>query len=362
EGGGDRPTGEEVMTRKARVVLAAGVGLLLVLSPARPAAAQATDWKQIAKPPLHSIPIPKPKRIVFPNGMVVFLLEDKELPLVEAFAIVRAGSRNEPADKTGLSDLFGRTWRTGGTKTKTGDELDDLLEARAAKVETSSDVDSAEIRLSCLKGDFDAVLGVFDDLLRQPAFREDKLAIAKNQLNTGISRRNDNPQVIAEREAAKLGFGADSPYARVPEYATVAAVAQADLLAWHGRYVYPNRIVLGVVGDFDAATMEAKLRKRFAAWPKGPAVEDPKPKQLDKPRPGLYFVEKADVNQTNVRMVAAGIRRDDPDYFAVQVLNEVFGGGFSARLFSNVRSKKGLAYAVGGGIGSSFDHPGLLRL
>jgi len=352
------------MTRKSTASAAAAAlfAMLLTVFPAAPAGAQASDWKQISKPALHSFPIPKPKRVALPNGMVIFLLEDRELPLIEAFAVVRAGSRNEPADKVGLAQLFGQSWRTGGTKGKTGDELDDFLEARAAKVETSSDIDSAEIRLSCLKGDFDAVLGVFDDLLRQPAFREDKLALAKNQLNTGIARRNDNPQGIAEREASKLGFGADSPYGRVPEYATVSGVTQADLAAWHARYVHPNRLLVGVVGDFDSAAMEAKLRKRFGGWAKGPAADDPPAKQLDKPKPGIYFVAKDDVNQSNIRMVGPGIRRDNPDYFAVEVLNEVFGGGFSARLFSNVRSKKGLAYAVGGGIRSSYDHPGLLRI
>jgi zinc protease len=350
------------MTRRTMAAAAALIALLLTAFPAAPASGQAIDWKQIAKPRLHNFSIPKPKRVLFPNGMVLFLLEDRELPLIEAFAVIRGGGRNEPADKAGLSQLFGQTWRTGGTKTKTGDELDDFLEARAAKVETSSDIDSAEIRLSCLKGDFDAVLGVFDDVLRQPAFREDKLAIAKNQINTGIARRNDNPQGIAEREAGKLGFGADSPYARVLEYATVASVTQADLVAWHARYVHPNRIVMGVVGDFDAAAMETKLRKRFGGWAKGDAVNDPPAKQLPKPKPGVYFVAKDDVNQSNIRMVGAGIRRDNPDYFAVQVFNEVLGGGFSSRLFSNVRSKKGLAYGVGGGIGSNFDHPGLLRL
>jgi zinc protease len=349
------------MTRKSSVA-AALFAVLLTVFPAAPSDAQASDWKQISKPALHSFPIPKPRRVALPNGMVIFLLEDRELPLIEAFAVVRAGSRNEPADKVGLAQLFGQSWRTGGTKAKTGDELDDFLEAHAAKVETSSDIDSAEIRLSCLKGDFDAVLGVFDDVLRQPAFREDKLALAKNQLNTGIARRNDNPQGIAEREASKLGFGADSPYGRVPEYATVSGVTQADLAAWHARYVHPNRLLLGVVGDFDSAAMEAKLRKRFGGWAKGPAADDPPAKQLDKPKPGIYFVAKDDVNQSNIRMVGPGIRRDNPDYFAVEVLNEVFGGGFSARLFSNVRSKKGLAYAVGGGIRSSYDHPGLLRL
>jgi hypothetical protein len=180
-------------------------------------------------------------------------------------------------------------------------------------------------------------------------------------LNTEISRRNDQPFEIAFREAAKLVYGADSPYARVPEYATVAAVTRDDLLSWHQRYVHPNNIILGVVGDFDSTAMEAKLREAFESWPKGPAV--PKIQTSFKgPRPGIYFVQKDDVTASTVQMVDLGTTRDNPDYYAIGVFNEFFGGGFSSRLFSNIRSKKGLAYAVGGGVGTEFDHPGILRL
>jgi zinc protease len=334
---------------------------LLILLPAGPAAAQ-KDWEKIPKPPLHKFQIPQPRRIVLGNGLTVFLMEDRELPLVSAFASVKGGSRSEPAAKAGLATIFGQVWRTGGTKTKTGDELDDFLEARAAKVETGADIESASVSLSCLKGDFDAVLAVFDDVLKNPEFRADKITLTKTAMRAGIARRNDNPLGIAEREATKLGFGPDSPYARQPEYATVEAVTREDLLAWHAKYVHPERTILSVVGDFDAATMEARLRKTFGAWPKGNVPEDPPAAYRTAPAPGVYFVAKDDVNQSNVRMVAAGIRRDNPDYFAVEVMNQVLGGGFASRLFSNVRSKKGLAYAVGGGLRSSYDHPDLLRL
>jgi zinc protease len=350
------------MIRNHPRILATLAAALLGALQAAAAAGQAKDWKEIAKPPLHAFAIPKPARIVLGNGMVVFLMEDRELPLIEAFASVKGGSRNEPAAKAGLTDIYGDVWRTGGTRSKTGDQLDDFLEARAAKVETQADIDSAEISLSCLKDDFDAVLAIFEDVLRSPEFREDKIGIAKTQMNATIARRNDSPTGIADREAAKLGYGADSPYARVPEYATVAAVTRDDLLAWHKKYVHPNRIILSVVGDFDARAMEGKLKKTFGGWPKASVSEDPPAAYRTTPNPGISFVAKDDVNQSNIRMVAPGIRRDNPDYFAVEVLNEVLGGGFSSRLFSNVRSKKGLAYAVGGGVRSGFDRPGLLRL
>jgi len=321
----------------------------------------ATDWKEIQAPALHAFHPQPPKRIQLSNGMVIFLQEDHELPFIRGTARIRGGSRDEPAEKAGLVQIYGEVWRTGGTRGKTGDQLDDYLEAHAAKVETSGAHDSTSITWDCLKENLDDVFKVFLELLHEPEFREDKLPLAKNQLNTAISRRNDEPFQIAFREASKLVYGADSPYARVSEYATVAAVTRQDLVSWHKQYVHPNNVILGVVGDFDAAKMEARLREAFDFWRKGPAA--PKNQVPFKgPKPGIYFVAKDDVTASTVQMIDLGTTRDNPDYYAIEVFNQFFGGGFSSRLFSNIRSKKGLAYAVGGGVGTEFDHPGILRL
>jgi zinc protease len=178
---------------------------------------------------------------------------------------------------------------------------------------------------------------------------------------TGISRRNDDPGSIAGRESLRIAYGKDNPWARIAEYATVAAVNRNDLVAWHKQYVHPNNIIFGVVGDFDAKQMEARIRQAFGAWQKGPAAEKPKITFTD-PKPGIYFVNKSDATQSEIRFVELGIERNNPDYFATQVMNEIFGGGFSSRLFSNIRTKLGLAYSVGGGIGASWDHPGITRI
>jgi zinc protease len=324
-------------------------------------AAQATGWQQIAIPPLPAFNPKEPKRIEFPNGMIVFLQEDHELPLIDGVARIRGGSREEPASKVGMLDMYGEVWRTGGTKDQTGDELDDYLEVRAAKVETGASVDSTTISWSCLKDDFDDVFKVFAELLREPEFRADKLDLAQREMYDAISRRNDDVGDITQRESTKLVYGKNNPYAREPEYATVSAVTRQDFLDWHHAHVYPNYIILGVVGDFDSAAMEARLRTAFGQWAKGPAFKEPDIK-FDPAKPGYYLIAKSDVNQSNIRMVDLGIRKDNPDFFAVQVFNEAFGGGFSSRLFRTIRSAKGLAYAVGGGIGSAFDHAGIERL
>ena len=325
------------------------------------ASAQAADWKQIAKPPLPAFKAAIPLRIALPNGMVIFLQEDRALPLIRGTAVIRGGSREEPAEKAGLVSMFGQTWRTSGTKARNGDALDEYLESRGARVETFGSSDSTTVQFDTLKDNFADVFAVFTDVLQNPDFKDDKVTLAKNQMNTGIARRNDDVGGIAFREARKLGYGASSPLARNTEYFTIAEVTKDDLAAWHRANVHPNNIILSVIGDFDAKTMEATLRKAFGGWAKGPAFPRQKFTAQD-PKPGIYFVQRDDVNQSQIRMVHAGTMRMNPDYYAITVMNEVFGGGFSARLFSNIRSKKGLAYSVGGGVGALPDTPGLFQL
>jgi zinc protease len=340
--------------------------LLLLLAmattlPAQHAAGQVTNWKQIPVPQLPAFKPQQPKRIELSNGMVIFLQEDHELPLIDASARIRGGSVNEPADKTGLVDIYGEVWRTGGTKSQTGDQLDDFLEVRAAKVETGGGPDSTTISFSCLKGDLDDVFKAFVDVLQNPEFRAEKIDIARKAMQDAISRRNDEIGEIAHREAVRLAYGPENPYARIPEYSTVGAIIRQDLIDWHGKYIHPNNIILGISGDFDSAAMESRLRAAFESWPKGPAF--PKNNiQYNPAKPGYYLIPKEDVNQSNIRMVAMGTTRDNPDYYAISVFNEAFGGGFSSRLFNDIRTKRGLAYGVGGGIGTNFGHPGILQI
>ena len=340
------------------VALAISVACLMTVSLAT---AQTSEWQQINVPPLPAFHPQEPKRIVLPNGMVILLQEDHELPLIDGLVRIRGGSRSEAPNKVGLVDIYGEVWRTGGTKAQTGDQLDDYLEVRAAKVETSGSVDSTSISWSCLKADLDDVFKVFDELLREPEFRDDKLDLAQKEYFDAISRRNDDIGEIAGRESAKLAYGPQNPYARVVEYKTVAAITRQDLLDWHRSHLHPNNIIMGVVGDFDGPSMEAKLRQTFGGWPKGPVSKD-ESIDFQPAKPGYYQIQKEDVNQSSINMVGLGIRRDNPDYYAVRVFNEAFGGGFSSRLMQSIRTAKGLAYAVGGGIGSAFDHRGVLRL
>jgi zinc protease len=341
-----------------------GAGLLALAAAmlsfaAVPALAQVSDVNQLQYPALHKIPVAQPKRIQLANGMAILLVEDHELPLIRGSANIHGGGREVPRDKAGLASIYGSSWRTGGTDSKTGDQLDDLLEARAAKLETSADADSSTIRMDVLKGDFDTVFPLFVELLQKPAFRQEKIDLAKTQLRSSISRRNDDPGSIVSREAGKLVYG-DSPYAMQVEYATVGSITRDDLLAFHKRFVHPNNMIVGFVGDFDSAAMEKKLRAAFGAWPKGPKAPAA-PAVGSGAKPGVYFIAKDDVNQTNLRVLELGAPlRNDPDYYAVDVMNTILSGLFSGRLMNHIRTQQGLAYGVGGGINMNYDHPGTI--
>jgi zinc protease len=337
------------------------LSLLLATVALTPLAAQVETVDDLTYPTLPDFEVPQPRRVELDNGMVVMLLEDHELPLIDVFARVRTGGRLEPADKVGLASLTGAVLRTGGTATMSGDEIDDFLESRAASIETGIGTTAGSASMSCLKGDFREVLGLFADVLRRPAFEEEKLVVAKNQADTAIARQNDSPQQIMFREFAEIVYGADSPYARQETYTSVASVTRDDLVAWHGRFYHPNNVILGLVGDFDADEALALVREEFGDWQPGPPAPELEGGYRSEAAPGVYYVRKDDMTQSNIVMGHLGIERDNPDYLAVDLMNEVLGGSFASRLFSNVRTKKGLAYAVAGGVGANFDYPGQAR-
>jgi zinc protease len=257
-----------------------------------------------------------------------------------------------------MVSLYGQTWRTSGTKSASGDALDVQLASKAARIETGGSIATTSLAWSSLKGDFDSVFGTAADLLMHPDFKADKLTLAKRQMEARIARRNDDAAEIAGREATQLVYGPTNPYARLSQYATVEAVTLDDLKAWHDRTVVPNGMLIGVSGDFDSAQMEAKLRAVFDPLPRGQVLGSAKA-DFPGPTPGVYFVDKPDVDQSNVFIVGLGTQQDNPDFYALSIMNEVFSGGFGSRVFQYVRTKLGLAYEVDGNFSAAYDHPGI---
>lgn len=317
------------------------------------------NYKQLKYPKLGDIEIPEVKRVTLTNGMQLFLVEDHELPIINVSVQIRTGSIYEPADKIGLAAITGNVMRTGGTITKTGDELDEQLESIAASVETGIGLNTGYASMSVLKKDIDTGLAILADVLMNPAFREDKILLAKVQHRSAISRRNDFVGAIASREYDKLIYGPESIYARHTEYATIDNISRDDLAAFHKKFYHPNNIMLGIWGDFDTKKMIEKIQEAFKDWKKSDMELSPAPQVKYEFRQTVNVIRKDDVNQTNIRLGHIGGLMNDPDYFALIVMNKILGGGFTSRLFRNVRSRMGLAYSVFGNYSANYDYPGV---
>jgi len=320
---------------------------------------QARKYSKLKYPKLGDIEIPKVERVTTANGMQLFLVEDHELPLINIYAIIRTGSIHEPAEKIGLAAITGTVMRTGGTINMTGDEIDEQLEQIAASVETGIALNAGSANLSVLKEDLDTALAIFADVLINPAFREDKIELAKIQHRSAIARRNDNPGSIAGREFTKLIYGPDSVYARHTEYATIEAITCDDLIAFHQKFYHPNNTMLAVWGDFDTKEMVKQLEEAFKGWEKVDVNVPSVPKVQYQYAKTVNAIRKDDINQAYINLGHIGTVMSDPDYFALVVMNRILGSGFTSRLFRNIRSRQGLAYSVYGVYSANYDYPGV---
>jgi predicted Zn-dependent peptidase len=306
------------------------------------------DPRQMTFKPVEFTP-PEPDRVVLENGMVVYLLEDHELPLVSITATMRTGGWLDPADKVGLASLTGSIMRTGGGGGLSAEQVDEELEQFAGDVGISIGRQSGSASLDVLSKDLKRGLQIFAGLIRTPAFEPAKVELAKLQSIEGIRRRQDNPGSIVGREFVKLLYGADHPTARESSIESVTRITREDLIAFHKKTVHPNGMMVGVTGDFEKTAMLALLREIFGDWKKGevPVLTIAEVPQSQTPKPVVRFVNK-DTSQTHLRVGHLSIKEQDPDYVSLAIANDILGGSsFRSRLFNDVRTKRGLAYSVG---------------
>jgi predicted Zn-dependent peptidase len=345
--------------RKVSILVLAGVVCTLAQAQTTPP----PSYKDLKFPPLKEIQIPKVEESTLPNGLKIYLLENHELPLVRGLALIRTGNLFDPADKIGLATATGSLIRAGGTKTKSGDQIDEELENIAASIESSIGESYGSVSFSTLKDRTDEVLASFHDVLTSPGFREDKLELFKTQARSSIARRNDDAHGISEREFAGLVYGKKTPYGWDDEYATIDAIKRDDVVRFYTRYYFPANVILAVQGDFSAPEMKAKLEKLFGSWnvQQAPVPAFP-PVDTKVAQPGIHLAVKTDVTQTNVVIGHLGGVLKDKDYPALEVMSDILGGGFQSRLFENVRTRLGLAYDVSASWGADYDHPGLFEI
>lgn len=345
-------------------VALATCALLCALPAAAPAGGSAIPARpeQLIFPPLSwDPPAAKDARVQLKNGIVAYLVPDRALPLVSVHVLMRIGADLDPACREGLAALAVGQLTRGGTARRSATAVEDAVSALGATLDAAVGgrgggfmgmggvpIGPAEARasLNLLSKDLDAGLALLVECLREPAFADDRLQLAKDQLVQQMKERNDETAQIEEREWGFLARGEEFWGNRYPTQASIEGLTRADLEAFTRRYVGPRNFLLAVSGDFDRATMIRALEKAFANWPVPGERPGPPPAPAAPAAPGWYVVDK-DVNQARVSFGLRTLDRADPDWFAALVLNDILGGGgFSARLVNRIRSDEGLAYSV----------------
>lgn len=313
--------------------------------------------------PLNYEP-PKPSqyRRVLSNGVVAYLVEDHDFPLVNVSAIVRTGEYLDPKGKEGLAAMTANQMRAGGTTRLGADAFDEEAAFLAANISSTMSGTQASANLNCLSKDLDRALELFSEMLRAPRFQEERIDLYKNQTIQALERRNDQTDAIQSREWARLMRG-DSHFSTAWDTkASIDSISRQDLLDFHKQYYHPGNFLFAVSGDFDSQTIITKLERMLSDWPNSKAQVPPIPKPSHVLQPGVYMVNKPDVNQGRVSMGHPSTTRDNPDFYALSIMDDILGGGgFTSRIMSRVRSDEGLAYSAFSDYGFGIYYDGVFQ-
>ena len=304
--------------------------------------------------------MPPVERSVLPNRLVLLHSEEHSLPFVTLQLLIDAGSRNDPTGKEGLANLVARGLLLGTSKrnlTTMNEELDFM----GALLNASSGRDYATLNLKILKKDLDKGLDLFMEVLTQPIFPKEEIQREVEKTLAAIQSEEDEPEVVAEKEFQKTLF-LKSPYAHPTEGTkeSLPRITQEAILRFYRTYYHPNHAILTVVGDITADEVKSKLLPRLTKWTmeKIPQVslvntfaKEQKTVKINRP-----------ITQANIILGHAGISRENPDYYALTVMNYILGGGgFVSRLVEQIRVKRGLAYSVESFFGAG-KHPGSFQM
>ena len=282
------------------------------------------------------------------NGLKVFVIEDDRKPTITLRLLIKSGSTSD-AGKTGLAG-FTAGLLNRGTSTLTAAQFAAETDFIGMRLEAMAGPDSIAVSAGGLTKYTEKILALFSDAVLHPAFPEDQFAKEQRKTLSALAAEKQEPARLASKLAGKVIFG-EHPYGAFMTPATVQAVTREDLVGFHRRHFLPNNATLAVVGDVSAADILPRIEKALAAWKPGalPELELP-------PAPSLkgitvHLVDRPGSVQSNIRVCQTGPARRDPNVPELNVLNATLGGGFSGRLFQNLREKHGWTY----GAYSAFD-------
>ena len=296
-----------------------------------------------------------PKRSVLSNGMVLLTSEQRALPMVALELLIDAGSRHEPAQQAGLANLTSKLL-TYGTKKRNALQISETLDFVGAGLSTSAGENVASVSLTILKKDLAVGLELLAEILTASTFPQEEIDRQKQTVIAGIRAQEEDPGSVAGRAFAAALFP-QSPYGRPVEgsEASVKGLQAQSLKDFFSRYYRPNRSIMAVVGDVSETEITQALNKALRPWSKGvEGSAPPAPSQIGAVQ--TLRITK-DLTQANIILGHAGVPRGHPDYYAIQVMNYILGGGgFSSRAMDSIRNERGLAYSVYSFFGAEKSH------
>ena len=290
------------------------------------------------------------------NGLKIYLMEDRDLPLIKGEATIDAGGIYAPAKKVGLAEMTANLLRTGGSAGIHPDEIDEKLEYLAASIELNGADQMTTASFSTLSENKEEVLELYNDILRDPDFLEERIELQREKLHESIRRRDDHPVRLAAEEFVKR-VAEGHPIGWFPTHETVNNIAREDLINFHERYFQPQSVKLAVTGDFEKENMLKKLESTLGTW-EGEEVDFPEVPEFEPhPEPKVYHVQQP-IEQSIIFIGHPSVYFDSEMYAPLNFANRILGGEGDNRLFREIRSRRGLAYAVGSVLTQGLKYPG----
>ena len=296
--------------------------------------------------------LPPIERVTFDNGLRVIVGEDHELPLVQVYLLIGAGASQDAPGKGGLAALVAATL-TRGAGERPAEELARAIESLGGAITASAGRDGTIVDAEFLAEDFDAGLGLLNDVVLVPRFEDDEVRRARDEQLAAIRAGRENPSTVAG-ECFDAWLYGDHPYGRpvMGRPTTVQTLGPADVRAFYERWYRPNNTILVLFGDVAAKDAIAKLQASYGAWEQRPDAVPARPgvpPSVEKPR--LLLVDDPASTQTQIRFGNIAMPRNDPARLPASVGNTILGGGFTSRLVEELRVKRSLTY----GAWSAFD-------
>lgn len=287
-----------------------------------------------------------PKRVVLSNGITLLVVETHALPMVNISVAIKTGSIYDPPGKAGVSNLTS-SLLDEGTKTRTSKQIAEEIDFIGGRLSTSGGMDYSSASLVVLKKDIKTGMDLLSDILRNPVFPEEEVERKKKEILASIIADKDDPGAVASKAFYKAVF-TGHPYG-VPvegDEESVGKISREDIINFYRKYYRPNNTIIAVVGDVDLKEAGTIIETYFKSWERG-EVRPPDIPPVEKLKKKESILIDKNITQANIVLGHTGISRDNPDFYAVHVMNYILGGGgFSSRLTKEIRENKGLAYSV----------------